>query len=299
MLFLARFILKGQSQAALVAASMAILGLMFPPAAWVSAAAVVLVTLVDGPQRGLITTSIALIGTAIFAYLIFTAPLVAVVFVLLVWLPAWLVATILRQTVSLALSLQALAAMCLVAVVALYTLFPDFGELWRQPLHEMVSQLAKQTDEFSLSELKQTEDWIIDFLPGLFASSIMFGTMLSLFLGRWWQAVSYNPGGFGKEFRGLDLGKMSALIATAVIVLAAISNSVFSVALVTVILVLYSVQALALLHAIIRIRALNGGWLFVVYLLMFFVPQVMLLLVLASIADPWLDFRKRLSKPAA
>jgi len=41
-LFLASFILKGQSQAALVAAAMAILGLLVPPAAWISAATIVL-----------------------------------------------------------------------------------------------------------------------------------------------------------------------------------------------------------------------------------------------------------------
>ncbi len=67
MLFLARFILKGQSQAALVAATMALLGLLVPPAAWISAATIVLVTLVNGPQRGLITTGLALLATAILA----------------------------------------------------------------------------------------------------------------------------------------------------------------------------------------------------------------------------------------
>ena len=67
MLFLASFILKGQSQAALVAATLAILGLIFPPAAWISAAAIVLVTLVHGPQRGLITTAMSLLGAALVA----------------------------------------------------------------------------------------------------------------------------------------------------------------------------------------------------------------------------------------
>jgi hypothetical protein len=295
-LFLARFILKGQSQAALVAASMAILGLMFPPAAWISAAAIALVTLVDGPQRGLIATALALVGTAIFAYLIFATPFIAIIFVLLVWLPAWMVATVLRLTVSLANSLQLLTVVSLLAVVVLYTLFPNFGEYWREPLNEMVSQFAQQSDEFSLSELKKAEDWVIAFLPGLFVSSIMFGTVISLFLARWWQAVFYNPGGFGNEFRALDLGKTSALIAMALIVLAAMTDSVFSIALVTVVMVLYSLQALSLMHAVIRIRQLNAFWLALVYLLMFFLPQVLLLLVLLGFADPWLDFRQRLVK---
>ncbi len=298
MLFLARFILKGQSQAALVAATLAILGLILPPAAWISAAAIVLVTLVHGPQRGLITTAMSSLGAALFAYLIFATPQVAVVFVLLAWLPAWLMAVVLRQTVSLAYSLQILTVVSLFAVVLIYMLYPNFGELWREPLDLMVNQLAEQSDEFSLVELKQTEDWVIDFLPGLFASSIMFGTMLSLFLGRWWQAVFYNPGGFAKEFQSLNLGKVSALCAIALIFIAIVVDSIFTVALVTVVLVLYSIQALSLLHAVIRIREMSATWIFVLYLTMFFIPHLLLLIIMVCFVDPWLDIRQRISKTA-
>ncbi len=298
MLFLARFILKGPSQAALVAASMAILGLAVPPAAWISAAAIVLVTLVNGPKSGLLTTALSLLGAGIFAFLIFSTPQIAVVFVLLAWLPAWMIASVLRQTVSLAYSLQVLTVMSLLAVILVYAMVPNIGELWREPLDIMVEQLAQQSEDFTLAELKQTEDWVIKFLPGLFASSLMFGTMLSLFLGRWWQAVFYNPGGFGKEFRSLNLGKASAMCAIVIMLVAIFANSVFGLAMVAVVFVLYSMQALALLHAVIKIRQLNAAWLFFVYLTMFFVPQVMLLLILAGFADPWLDIRQRISAQA-
>jgi len=297
-LFLASFILKGQSQAALVAATMAILGLALPPAAWISAAAIVLVTLVNGPKSGLITTALSLVGAALFAFLIFSAPQIAIVFVLLAWLPAWLVASVLRQTVSLAYSLQILTLISMLAVIMLYLLYPNLGELWREPLDVIVKQMAEQYEDFSLAELKQTEDWIIAFMPGLFASSIMFGTMLSLFLGRWWQAVFYNPGGFGKEFRSLNLGRISALCAGAILMAAAVIDSVFVVAMATVVLVLYGMQALSLLHAAVKIRQLNAVWLFFIYLIMFFIPHVLLLLIMASFVDPWLDIRQRISPVA-
>ena len=296
MLFLARFILKGQSQAALVAATMAILGMLVPPAAWLSAAAIVLVTLVNGPRRGLITTGLALLGTAVFSYLIFSAPQIAVIFVLLAWLPAWLVAMLLRQTVSLAFSLQVLGAMTLLAVVMIYALYPNFGELWREPLDIMVTQLVQQSEEFSLQELKQTEEWLIEFLPGLFASSLMFGTMLSLFIGRWWQAVFYNPGGFAEEFQSLNLGKTSAVIALALMLMAAVIDNVFTFALATVVFVLYLIQGLSLLHAVVKKRQVSASWLFVFYMVMFFIPHLVLLMVFAGITDPWLDIRQRTAK---
>jgi len=292
-LFLARFILKGQSQAALVTASMAMLGLLIPPAAWISAAAIVLVTLVQGPQRGLITIALSLLGALLFAYLIFAMPQVAMIFVLLAWLPAWMIATILRQTVSMAYSLQILTAISLFAVVVIYTVFPHFGEYWREPLNHMVTQLAQQSDEFSLAELQQTEDLIIDYLPGLFVSSIMFGTMLSLFLGRWWQAVFYNPGGFAEEFHSLNLGKISALIALAITFIAVIVNNVFAFAMVTVVFVLYLAQGMSIMHAAFKVRKVNTAWLFVVYIIMFFIPHLLLLLVVAGMIDPWLDIRQR------
>ncbi len=294
MLFLASFILKGHSQAALVVATMAILGLLLPPAAWISAAGIVLVTLVYGTQRGLLTMALSLVGTAIFAALIFSVPQVAVVFVLFAWLPAWMAAMVLRQTVSLAYSLQILTAVCLFAVVLIYILYPNFGELWREPLDLMVKQLAEQSDKFNLAELKQKEDWVIKFLPGLFASSILFGTMLSLFLGRWWQAVFYNPGGFAEEFQGLDLGKVSALVAIALVLIAMVLNNVFAYALLAVVAVLYLTQALALLHGVFSKRKINRVWLYFVYFVTFFIPQMMLLLIIAAVVDPWLNIRQRM-----
>ena len=199
---------------------------------------------------------------------------------------------------SLAYSLQALTAISLLSVVMLYSLVPDFGELWREPLDQMVQELAKQSDELSLAELRQVEDWVIAFLPGLFASSIMFGTMLSLLLGRWWQAVFYNPGGFAKEFQSLNLGKISALLTVGLMLLALAVDSIVMTALVTVVMVLYSIQALSLMHAVINIRQMNTAWLVLFYLVMFFMPQLLLLLMLAGIADPWLRIRQRMGQVA-
>ncbi len=298
MLFLASFILKGQSKAALVAASMAVLGLAVPPAAWLSAAAIALVTLVNGPKNGLITTGLSFVGAGIFTYLIFASPQVALVFVLLAWLPAWIIATVLRQTVSLAYSLQILTLMSLLAVVMIYAVAPDIGEHWREPLDVMVKQLAEQSKDFTLSELKHTENWVIAFLPGLFVCSVMFGTMMSLFLARWWQAAFYNPGGFAKEFQSLNMGKISAMCALAIMLVASFVGSVFAVAMVAVVFVLYGIQALSLLHATIKIRQINAAWFLAIYLIMFFVPQVLLMLILVSFADPWLDIRQRISSTA-
>ena len=294
MIYLARFILKGPSQAALVAAALALLGLLLPPAAWLSGAAIGLVTLVNGHRAGLWLTAYATVGAAVFAGLIFAVPLVALYFVLLVWLPVWAIAVVLRLTVSLALSLQLLAVVSLAGILVLYLLFPDFGEYWREPLNTMVAQLLDSNSGFSEAHLKLVEEQVIRILPGLFASSFMVGAMLSLFLARWCQAVLYNPGGFGKEFRALNLGQVSAVVALVIAVTALVFASDALSAMLLIVFALYLNQGIAVLHAVFAGRKLNRVWLYLVYGLMFFLPQVVVVLAMAGLADTWIDFRRRL-----
>ena len=295
MIALARFILKGHSQAALVAASMAMLGILMPPLAWLSGAAVALVVLVNGHRSGLLVTAIAGIGTAVLAGLILSRPELAAYYVLLVWLPLVLVAVVLRQTVSLVLSLQLVAGFSLVAIVLLYASFPDFGEIWRPSLNQMADELAAQSEgSLDRQDLQPAIDQIVRLLPGLFASSFMLGTLLSLYLARWWQAVLYNPGGFGKEFRAIDLGKIAGLIALAIAVAASVVAADMFNAMLLVVFALYLNQGIAVLHAVFAGRQLNAVWLFLVYLLMFFVPHTVVVLALAGLADTWIDFRRRL-----
>lgn len=296
MIFLARFILKGPSQAALVAAAMAILGIMLAPAVWVSAAAIALVTLVKDYRQGLMVMVFATAGSMLFAMLLFSSPLVVLYFVLMAWLPAWMAATVLKNTVSLAASLQLVTALSLLAIVVLYVFFPGFGEIWRQPLDTLVQQLAQQYQgELSLQDLQQAEELAIKLIPGLLASSILLGTMMSLFLARWWQAVVMNPGGFANEFQALNLGRVSAFIAALIAVAAAVIGTEAVYAMLFVVVALYLTQGMAVLHAVFAGRKLNTVWLYVVYFLMFFIPQIVALLVLVGLADAWIDFRRRLA----
>ena len=295
MISLARFILKGYSQAALVAASMAMLGLLLPPVAWLSGAAVALVTLVNGHRNGLLVTAIAGIGTAVFAGLILSLPELAIYYVLLVWLPVVMVAVVLRQTVSLALSLQLIAGISLLGILVLYLFFPDFGEIWRSSLNMMADDLIANSDgTLDKEQLLLIIDQVVRLLPGFFASSFMIGTMLSLYVARWWQAVIYNPGGFGKEFRAINLGKTTALIALAIAITASFITADIFTAMLLVVFALYLNQGVAVLHAVFAGRQLNAVWLFMIYLFMFFIPHIVVLLALAGLADTWIDFRRRL-----
>lgn len=295
MISLGRFILSGYSQAALVAASTAMLGLLFPPVVWISGAVVALVTLVNGHRYGLVVTAIAAVATAVLALLMRSLPEVALYYVLLVWLPLVMVAVVLRQTVSLVLSLQLVAGVSLLGIVLLYQFFPDIGELSRSLLNTMAADLMENSEgAIDEQQMQLVIDRVVRILPGFFASSFMIGTLLSLYLARWWQAAIFNPGGFGKEFRALRLGKMTASIALVIALSAAFVKTDVLNAMLLVVFALYLNQGIAVLHAVFKAKQLSAVWLYAVYLMMFFVPYSVVLLALAGLADTWIDFRGRL-----
>ena len=294
MVFLARLILKGPSQAALVAATLAMLGVLFAPAIWLSAAAIALVALVKDGRQALLVMAVATAGAMLFAGLIFASPSMAIYFLLAAWLPAWIAASVLRA-VSLAASLQVIAGLSLAAIVGLYTFFPEMGEIWREPLDMLVQQLLEQSQgELSLQQLQEVEEMAIIMIPGFLAGSILFGTMISLFLARWWQSVILNPGGFAQEFQALNLGKMTAMIAIVVVVAVVLMGSELWYAMLLIVLALYITQGMSILHAVFKGRQLNRAWLYLIYLVMLFSPEVAAMLILVGIADAWIDFRGRL-----
>lgn len=300
MITLARFILKGPNQAALVAASTAILAMMpfMFPAAWLSAAAIALVVLVNGPQAGSRVLVYALLGAMLFAWLVFGLPQLAFYFVLMIWLPVWLPALVLYSTASLSFSLQILGVLSLLAVLVLYLLFPGMEDIFRPALQQMLDKLSAQyPGQFSMQEMQGVMEAFLVLLPGLFISSMLLGSMISLFLARWWQAVLYNPGGFGEAFRQLRLGRTSAVIATAVLVLTWLAPSDMLNALLMVVFTLYLTQGIAIMHAVFAARKVGRVWLYVVYGLVFMIPHVVVSLAVAGIADAWLDFRRRLQPP--
>ncbi len=294
MVFLARLILKSSNQAALVAATLAMLGVLLAPAIWLSAAAIALVALVKDDRQALIVMAVASAGAMLFAGLVFATPSMVVYFLLAAWLPAWIAASVLR-TSSLAASLQAIAGLSVLVLLLLYGFFPGMGELWRESLDALVQQLVAQSPgEQSLQKWQEVEEMAIKMIPGFLAFSVLFGTMMSLFLARWWQSVIMNPGGFAKEFQALNLGKTTAILAAVIVATAALFGSELWYAMLLIVLALYTTQGMSILHAVFVSRQLNRAWLYLIYLVMLFSPEIAALLILVGIADAWINFRGRL-----
>ena len=87
------------------------------------------------------------------------------------------------------------------------------GAVFREPIEAIALELQKLLpqvlegfyQQLSVDERARLASLIAPVLTGLIAALLQIVSVLSLILGRYWQALLYNPGGFGREFRSLRL----------------------------------------------------------------------------------------------
>jgi hypothetical protein len=298
---LTNFILRGPSQAILVAVGAAVLAMMLPPLSVVSGAVIALVTLRKGPRPGVVTMFGSTAFVMLLAYMSLGNVMPALVFLALLWLPLWILGWVLRDSRSLALTTAVAGGLGIVAVVAVYAIVGDVSSWWQQvlmtvfePAIEAGGPLAdRATVEPILAELSR-------IMTGVAAAGMSLNALMCLYLARAAQAQLFNPGGFREEFHALRLGRGLAMVSLGFIALSLVPLGVVSHMageIVIVILSLYVLQGLALLHAIVAQRKLHIAWLVVLYLVMLFVlPQLMVLVAVLGLVDTWADFRRRLQK---
>ena len=164
------------------------------------------------------------------------------------------------------------------------------SESLRQTLVPILAQRGVVVDEPTLLSAAQ-------LMTGLVIALTLLGILISLYLGRWWQSLLYNPGGFGREFRELRLGRRMALATAVLVVAALLAGKVagsLGVELLILAVTIYMIQGLAVAHALVASRGASVGWLVGLYFLVLFAsPHAMLAVGIAGYADSWLDFRKR------
>ncbi|HBX57166.1 hypothetical protein [Pseudomonas sp. UBA2684] len=283
---LAEFIMRGRMQATLVVVVSAALPLLF----WLSAAAGSLVLLRRGWSDAVGILAWALLPAIGWWY--FGEPRT-----LLVLLGALSLALLLRANLSWNRVL-----LCSVALGLVYGLI--LGAVFREPIEAMAGELNKLLpqmlegvhQQMSVDERARLESLIAPVLTGLLAALLQIVSLLSLMLGRYWQALLYNPGGFGHEFRALRLPPSLAMLLLVGMLLGpnlgpqmAMLTPLCSVPLVF--------AAIALLHGLVAQGRLAKFWLVGLYItLLLFMQLTYPLLVVLAIVDSLFDFRGRFER---
>ncbi len=298
---LAAFAMRGRPYAVGSAGVLGILGLALPAVGILSAAVVGLVTLRQGLQEGLLATGGAAALTALGSYLLFASPLPVLGLLLLSWGPIWLVGTVLRLSRSLDLGLLAAAAVGLVAILVVYAQAGEPRAFWTELLEPIrVALVSSQGIEEATSH--EVVAAIAVWMTGAFAGGLFLQLAVTLFLARWWQAVLYNPGGFGAEFRQLRFPALLAYGAVALVGLNALGAATapdWARDLLILVVVVYLTQGLAVLHGLVAQTGTNRIWLAVLYLmLVFFLPHAALVVSGLGLVDTWVNIRARIPASA-
>lgn len=293
---LADFIMRGYPQAALVAAASALLSLLLPLFGLVSGAVIALFTLRRGPQEGALLGGLATLGVALLGALALGTPWPAFGVLVVLWLPVWGLAVLLRLSRSLSLTVAAAGLVGALVVVMIHALVADPPAAWMEFLGPFQETLAR--DEVLEPQVAEALfATVARWMTGAFGAGLVLQWLLGLFLGRWWQALLYNPGGFGAEFRDLRLHRILGILGLVILLALGLARGPGLVAdLLVVLLPLYLLQGLAVVHQVRLARGLGPGWLFAVYAaLVVFMPHAALFLACLGLIDIWADLRARLA----
>lgn len=281
---IAEFIMRGRMQATLVVAGCAILPLLY----WLGAAAGCLVLLRRGLKDALGVLALGLLPALIW-WLYSDDPRA-----LLVLLGSWSLALVLRASESWNRVLLVSIAMGVVFSVVLGTVFAPQIEMLAQALIKvMPSLLGDVYQKLSVDEQAHFASLIAPVLTGLIAALLQIVSVLSLLVGRYWQALLYNPGGFGREFRAIRFPLGLAMLLLAFMLLG--PNIGPQMAMLTPLCSVPLVFAgLALVHGLVAQKRLARFWLVGLYVtLLLFMQLIYPLLVVLAIVDSLIDFRGR------
>jgi hypothetical protein len=295
MRILASFAMRGRSQAVMATTVLGMLSLILPPVSILSSAVVALVTLRVGQREGLFTGLLAAAACGFLGLIALGNALPVIGLALLSWMPIWLLAAMLRHTRSLSLTVQSGLIFGLAMIVMYELQFQDPVAQWRELL-EPVSQTMVENQWLQEADRAKLLEFAARWVTGAVAALFFLQLTLSLFLGRWWQALLYNPGGFGEEFRGLRASRVMGYLTLALLLAHFGLDADWGPVryLLVLLFAVYFLQGLAVVHAMVAQAGAGVGWLVGVYaLLVLAMYYTMVALAAAGFADTWLDVRSR------
>lgn len=288
---LAEFLMRGRINAFAVAT----IAILLPMLYWVGAAIVALVTLRKGTKEGgALLMWCTLPAVAALLYQSDILPLVC--------LPgAFIGAGILRSTQLWTKSLIGLSISGVIIAVLLSTAGENMmaemanqTKVFFEALSQQISQAKPDGQQGQL--LSAVSELItVTFVAGFFGTlATLLGTF-SLILARWWQAILYNPGGFGREFKQIRfnpaqaVGLLLAMVCCMALPSISMWASIFGLPLLF--------AGISLVHAIVYSKQMSEFWLYLFYGLLLLIDPFKLVMAIIAVLDSWFNFRGRLPQP--
>ncbi len=288
---LARWIMRGPVEATGVAVLAGALSWLLPPVIYLGSGALALLGMQLGARRALAVALAATGLLGVFGWVALGHPWGGLLTGLFALVPLALLGEVVRRSGTLTTGLQAATALALVVALLAWLLPQDPVAWWSEQLAALLTGLLPEAREQGLdpADLEATAA----VMPGLIGALLLLGLFISMILGRWWQALLYNPGGFRQDFRSLRLGRGLVLVVAAAAALGLAGVSVAAnLALVGVAGMAF--HGLAVLHAMVARLPQGALWLVPLYvLLVFALPYASIMLATVAALDTAMDLRGR------
>ena len=288
---LAQWAMRGPIEATALVAGFGLLSWYLPPLAYVASAVVALLAMQLDVGRALGVTAAATVVLSLLSLVLLGSPVPGLAGALLTLAPVAVLGELVRRQGVLAAALVGAGVLGMLLALAGWLLPADPQQWWLEHLRRFLEQAmgSAAVDELPPEELKA----LAGLMPGLIGLMAVTGTFISLMLGRWWQALLYNPGGFQRDFHALSIGRGLALT---LVVFAALGAAGLEIA----VNMALAGAAVAMFHGLAIVHALTARlpqgiwWLLPFYvLLLFMLPYLALMLAVAGVLDTVLDFRRR------
>jgi hypothetical protein len=257
---------------------------------WISAAAIALVTLRRGIASGGWLVLWALLPAVIIALM--TGDTGSV----LLLLGVFVLAIVLRESVSLSLAVLTSLPLAIVGGVVLTTFNGFFLEELVATFNQALAQLEQDVRPEAAGELAFTS-LTVSQVAALLATGNAVIAVMSLLLGRFWQAALFNPGGFGAEFRALRLPQVAVVGMIGLASLLWWLGPEWMVWSAAVVLPL-TIVGFALVHAYAVHAGKGATWLTLMYMLWVVVDPAKWFWVGCVVVDAFVDFRARWATPS-
>jgi hypothetical protein len=306
LLTLARFTLKGPYQAAAVVGLLAVLSVFIPPmlgnsifgllvaslCMLLSCTLVGLIILTQGSVSGLKAIAVSMLGITLVAWALINAPELGLWTGLVQWLPIILLSQTLRSSKSLSLTLLVGVMLGALAIAAQYL-------IWGSIENEMITQTLQrmgQVDQQDRQLVERNIQLVRLFVLALVAMAYLVIVLIVL-IARWMQASLADSHGFREEFHALSLGKPTAAVALALMVLSFWPSQAWLLSLAFLVVIAFMFQGIAVVHGKLGPRRQARLMLGLFYTLLLVFPQVVALTAVTGVIDNWLVFRKKPVKP--
>lgn len=273
---LAEYVMLGRRQAIIIV----LLCGFFPLLYFFSAAVVALVTLRKGRNEGLIILLWSLLPAGLLWAMGDISPLFLMT-------GTFALAMVLRTNSSWQLVMVLAVAIGLATQLSLI-----FQADYQAQIVSAVNEGAFEAQLNQGGQVQYTAQQIVDLLLSFYGAYHAFVIIICLMIGRWWQALLYNPGGFKQEFHHLRFDPRVMVVVLGLILLGLLDIPPLEDWL-PLFCVVPMFAGLAIAHYMVEKKKLGTPWLVLCYLTLLMMAPVIILL---GMTDSLMNLRSRLEQ---